>query len=178
MDQVYIDKILAGDREAFRYFLSTYKDMAFSVAISIVKSEVVAEEVVQDAFVSCYHALKSFQGKSKFSSWLYRIVVNHAFTRLRRIKIEFVPISGPDELSVSDEAALWQLEQKEQAQLIEEALQHLPVNESLALRLFYLEEESIKDVCQITGWTESNAKVILHRARKRIHGILSKLMKS
>ena len=86
MDKLYIDKVLAGDLYAFNYFLKTYKDMAYSVAISIVKQEHLAEEIVQDAFMICYQSLKNFKGESKFSTWLYRIVVNCAFGTLRKMK--------------------------------------------------------------------------------------------
>jgi RNA polymerase sigma-70 factor (ECF subfamily) len=50
----------------------------------------------------------------------------------------------------------------------------MPSNESLALRLFYLEELSVQELCEITGWTLANSKVILHRARKRMAYELNK----
>ena len=53
----------------------------------------------------------------------------------------------------------------------------LPANEALALRLFYLEELSILEVREVTGWTETNIKTILHRGRKHLYVVLSKLMK-
>ncbi|UIR56924.1 sigma-70 family RNA polymerase sigma factor [Sphingobacterium sp. SRCM116780] len=177
MDQHYIDKVLSGDRNSFRYFLQKYQDMVFSVAMSIVKNETIAEEVAQDAFVKCYHKLESFNQQSKFSSWLYRIVVNTAFMQLRKIKIEVLDFQSDYEDDVIDESTLTALEETERSQMINEALCLLPANESLALRLFYLEEESIKEVSLITGWTDANTRVILHRARKRMYGILKKLMK-
>lgn len=176
MDQQYIDKVLAGDRHSFRYFLQKYQDMVFSVAMSIVKNESLAEEVAQDAFVKCYHKLDTFHQQSKFSSWLYRIVVNTAFMRLRKIKIEVLDFQPDYNQEVIDEHELTLLEEEERSQLINEALCLLPANESLALRLFYLEEESIKEVSLITGWTDANTRVILHRGRKRMYGILKKLM--
>jgi DNA-directed RNA polymerase specialized sigma24 family protein len=149
MDRLYIEKVLAGDLHAFNYFLKTYKDMAYSVAISIVKQEHLAEEIVQDAFMICYQSLRNFKGDAKFSTWLYRIVVNCSFGALR----------------------------KEREHLVQEALLKLPSNEALALRLFYLEELSILEVTQVTGWTETNIKTILHRGRKHLYTVLSKSMK-
>ncbi len=69
------------------------------------------------------------------------------------------------------------LDKDEQIHNINEALKMLSDRESVVLRLFYLEEESIKDVCEITGWSESNTKVILHRARKSMLSALNKLKK-
>lgn len=176
MDQDYIDKILSGDREAFRYLLHKYQDMAFSVAMSIVKNETIAEEVAQDAFVKCYHKLSSFKQESKFSTWLYRIVVNCAFMQMRKIKVEVLDFHADYESDIVDENALADLLQEERSQLINQALALLPANESLALRLFYLEEESINEVVRITGWTAVNTRVILHRARKRMYGIINQIM--
>lgn len=86
MDNLYIDKVLGGDTEAFRYFLRTYKDMGYNIAISILNDEYFAEEVVQDAFMKVFNGLKSFKRKSKFKTWFYRIVVNESFQRLKKLK--------------------------------------------------------------------------------------------
>lgn len=177
MDQIYIDKVLAGDPHAFRYFLNTYKHMAYSVAHSIVKQEHLAEEVVQDAFMHCYQSLGNFKRQSKFSTWFYRIVVNCAFTSIRRRKPESITFDMEAHDVPWDESTFDQLLIKEQKQLIQDALLMIPANEALALRLYYLQELSIQELCDITGWTESNTKVILFRARKHLYGTLKKLMK-
>ena len=177
MDQIYIDKVLAGDSHCFRYFLKTYKDMAYSVAMSVLKQEHLAEEVVQDAFMMCYQSLNKFKGHSKFSTWFYRIVVNCAFGELRKSKHTLVEFDIVSHDTSFDENAFSILVQKERDHLIQEALLLLPSKESLALRLFYLEDLSIKEIVEITGWTETNIKTILHRSRKQLYQVLSKLMK-
>jgi len=174
MDNLYIEKFLSGDGHAFRYFIQTYKDMAFSVALAVVKQEHLAEEVAQEAFVQCYLSLANFKKQSKFSTWLYRIVVHCAYKSLRKKSVEL-------ELTCHDvgfeDNAFTKLVREEQTQLLNEALLRIPANESLALRLFYLEEVSIQELCEITGWTHANAKVVLFRARKRLYSELTKLMK-
>ncbi|UCG28276.1 MAG: sigma-70 family RNA polymerase sigma factor [Bacteroidales bacterium] len=76
MDELYIDKVLNGDIDAFRYFVQQYKDMAFTIAVSILKQEFDAKDAVQDAYITAFRKLRSFKGKSKFSTWFYRIVIN------------------------------------------------------------------------------------------------------
>ena len=66
-----------------------------------------------------------------------------------------------------DESVDLNFQEKHLTYSINKALEQLSPNESLALRLFYLEEESVKDVSEITGWSEENVKVILHRGRKK-----------
>jgi RNA polymerase sigma factor (sigma-70 family) len=180
MDDEYIRRVCNGDGEAFRYFVSKYKDMAFSIAISVVKDQFQAEEVVQDAFLSAYNGLGSFRKNARFSTWFYRIVVNQALRKLKKIKREIVSFdggSGSDNEAAEESWAL-SLKEEEQDYFINRALERLPPKESLALRLFYLQEESIREICQITGWSESNAKVILFRARNHMLIALKELRNS
>ena len=178
MDDLYIQKVCEGNDDAFRYFVRKYQDMAFTVAVSIMKDPLAAEEAVQDAFVKGFKNLKSFNRKSTFKTWFYRIVVNEALARVKKSKTEIVSFTNDYETEPVDENAILSLHKEEQAYLINEALNQLPANESLALRLFYLEEESIKEVCEITGWSESNTKVILHRARKNMFLVFGQLLKT
>lgn len=152
--------------------------MAFTVAVSVVKDEFFAEEVVQDAFLKAFKGLKSFNRKAKFSTWFYRILINEAFMRLKKMKKEIVSFVPEYEQETTDEHTLLSLPEDEQRYCINEALKKLPPKESLVLRLFYLQEESIKDIGEITGWSVANVKVILHRARKRMQTVLQQIMKS
>jgi RNA polymerase sigma factor (sigma-70 family) len=172
MDSHYIRQVLAGDTDAFRYFIRTYRDTAFSIAMSMLKDENSAKEVVNDAFVNAYKALPKFKQSSKFSTWFYRIVVNEAFLRLKHRKME--KIDFVDDYAVEPAAGnlILPMEVRERTILINQALDRLPTDESLVLRLFYLEECSIKDVEAITGWSSSKVKVSLHRARLVSAGIL------
>jgi len=178
MDERYIKKVLEGDPEAFRYFLKNYKDMAFHVAVSIVKDAYYAEEVVQDAFMKAFKGLKSFNGTAKFKTWFYRIVVNEAFQRLRKMKREVVSFVPAEEIIVLECTPLYELPEEEQKHMIGEALNKLPPKESLVLTLFYLEEYGLADICNITGWSLSNTKVILHRARKDMRSMLGSTLRT
>jgi len=177
MDEIYVRKVCAGDTKAFRYFVEQYKTLSITLAVSIVKDEFIAEEVVQDAFINAFRAMKNFNFNSKFNTWFYRIVVNEAFKRLKKMRMEVVDFRQDYDDQVADESEILALQQDEQAQLINQALKLLPPRESLVLRLFYLQEESIKEVASITGWSESNVKVILHRARKNMHAAINQLIK-
>ena len=118
MDELYIRKVLEGDPEAFRYFLKNYKDMAFHVALSIVKDAYYAEEVVQDAFMKAFKGLKSFKGSAKFKTWFYRIVINEAFQRLRKIKREMVSFVPAEDIIFLESTSLYELPEEEQKHMI------------------------------------------------------------
>lgn len=151
--------------------------MAFSVALSIVKEEHLAEDVVQDAFIKCYQSLSSFKGKSKFSTWFYRIVVHVAFNAVRHKKLDLVNFDLSHHDMSHGDSVLDEIIEHERKEMINDALTILPARESVALRLFYLEEQSMDEIKEIMGWTLANTKVILHRARKNMQIILSQLIK-
>lgn len=177
MDDLYIKKVLNGETEEFRYFVRQYKDMAFAVSMSVVKDENKAAEVVQEAFVKAYQNLKKFKGKSKFSSWFYRIVINESFQIIRKNKDLIFESTGDKETLTNEPNILNELKEDEQKYFINKSFLLLPPNESLVLRLFYLNENSVKEICEMTGWSESNVKVLLHRARKNIKTALQRLLK-
>ena len=84
MDELYIERVLNGDVDAYRYFVQQYKDMAFSVAVSVLKSEFEAKDTVQESFIIAFRKLKSFKGNSKFSTWFCRIVINEALKQAKK----------------------------------------------------------------------------------------------
>ncbi|MCE1199080.1 MAG: sigma-70 family RNA polymerase sigma factor [Marinilabiliales bacterium] len=179
MDQLYIRNVLKGNREDFRFLIRKYKDLAFSVALSVVKNEYEAEEVVQEAFIKAYEHLSSFRGDAVFKTWFYKILVNEAFKKVRQSK------SAPSLLrdgmagDIEDaDAHFLGLDEEEKHLLVRDALSRMESRESLVLQLFYFEGEGIREIAGITGWSEGNVKVILHRARKHLLGIVGPLLKT
>lgn len=169
MDSVYIEKVLNGSTEDFRFLIRKYKDLAFSVAVSVVKNEFDAEEVVQESFIRAFRNLSSLKEKSKFKTWFCRILVNEAFKRLHKLKNEIVPETIENIREFEDPSESFRgLNPEEQSLLVSESLKKLPSRESLSLQLFYLEGNSIEQITNLTGWSEANVKVILHRARKHL----------
>jgi RNA polymerase sigma factor (sigma-70 family) len=182
MDETYIQKVLNGDVDSFRYFVSKYKNQSFSVARSIIKSDFDAEEVVQDAFISAFRNLHTFKNKSKFSTWLYRIVLNESLKKLKKKKLQIIDFdeSFYEESTVEnfDISPIDHLHEEEQKEIINKILDMMPPVESLLLRLFYLAEKDINEMKQTTGLSVSNIKVILFRARKRFATVMEKELKN
>jgi len=174
-----IDKVLKGDTSSFSYFVDTYQDMAVTIAYRVCGNRQDAEDIVQNAFVKAFHNLHTFRNTSKFSTWFYRIVYNTALTALRsgRNNVEYADYQVVDNSNTfSDWDTVSQLEEQERNMLLDEAMKKLPPDESLLLTLYYLEENSSKEIMAITSLTESNLKVKLHRARKRLGAILEPMM--
>lgn len=175
-----IKQILAGNANAFAVLVQKYQDMAFSIAFRILGNTEDAEETVQDSFVKAYRYLSSFKGDSKFSTWLYQIVYN---TSITKSKTQFQTTSYEDYMqsnehdSLDETNGLHYLEMSDRKEIIRKVLEEMPKDESVLLTLYYLEESNVSEIVEITGFTESNVKIKLFRARKRFYELLKVYMK-
>ena len=178
MDDQNLDKVLSGDVQAFRYFVEKYQDMAFGIAIGMSGIREEAEEIVQDAFIRAFRGLGNFRREAKFSSWLYRIVVNEGLKRVEKKKNgqEKVPRSELPETIASDlNDGLQLLERAEKQKIVQHVLAQLKPKEALVLQMHYLHEMSIGEIEENTGFSVPQVKVLLHRARKSFYAVLHTL---
>ncbi len=177
MDDIYIQQILKGNVNSYRYLVNKYKNMVFTIARDITKADLIAEEVAQDTFLKAYQNLERFKRKAKFSTWLYKIAVNESLRRIRKKRLKYENL---EDLPVNDHQigmepdAIANMHEEEQKEMIRNILDKLNNNESLILRLFYLEELTIEEISKITKLTRNNIKVILYRARKNFAARVNK----
>jgi RNA polymerase sigma-70 factor (ECF subfamily) len=179
-DSIYIKKVLDGDRNAFAYLVDRYKTMVFTLALQITKNREEAEEIAQDTFIKAFQSLKGFQGKAKFSSWLYRIVYNTAISHIRkkekgRISLDETDI--PESLYVESVKNHESLSADERKKYLEVALDSLDQDERMFIILYYYEERELDEIAQIAGLTKTNTKVRLFRARKKMLMVLESYLK-
>lgn len=169
MDKKHIQKVLSGDKNAFRYFVKVYQAMCYSIAISMVKQEADAKDVVQNAFIRAFKNLRTYRQDAKFSSWLYKIVVNESIRHLKSSKnktnhTEIADHHSGDQITLNN--AVTNLDLNDRRIAIRKALEKMKPKEALMLNLFYMHELSIVEIIESTGFTKANIKVLLHRARK------------
>lgn len=170
-----IKQILKGDSSSFTHFVDTYQDMALTIAFRLVANKQEAEDVVQNAFVKAYHNLHTYRLSSKFSTWFYRIVYNTALTAYNKNKVrsETYNLDGNEvDLKTTASSSTLALEEQEQKEIVENAVQQLPKMEAIIVTLYYLEDYSISEIAEIMSLTKSNIKIKLFRARKKLEDIL------
>lgn len=180
MENQYIREVLDGNPNRFTYFVSQYKDMAYSIAFRIVNNKEDAEEIVQDSFIRAFKSLHKFRHSSKFSTWLYRIVVNRALSVRSQVKksIIEIDINAIPEIQFEEIGTAYRnLTQEERVKFINLALEQLPEEDSLLLTLFYLNENSIEEISRITNIKVENVKMKLSRARKKMYMVLEENLK-
>jgi RNA polymerase sigma-70 factor, ECF subfamily len=172
----YISEVISGNTNSFNHLVDGYKDMVYSICIKITSDPELAEEVAQDVFVKAYQGLNKFKKKSKFSTWLYQIAYFTAINAVRKKKIEINEFTEISTLE-SNESSIDHLESQDRKELIQKAILHLKADERGVITLYYLEEFSIEEVAKITRLSISNVKVKVHRARKKLYGILELMLK-
>lgn len=176
-DQIYIDKVLNGDISVYSKLVDRHKDMAFSIALKIVRIREDAEEIVQDAFIKAYQKLSSFRKDAKFSTWLYRIVYNAAIshTRKRRLESTELTIGTIENYSVDEiSESVDRMDKQRQKELVNKLIDQLPALEFTLINLYYRQELSVDEISGITDLSTSNVKVKLFRIRKALYHKLQK----
>lgn len=178
-DNHYIEQVIAGDTAAFAALVNRHKDLVFTISLKILQNREDAEEVAQDVFVKAFQKLSSFRRDSRFSTWLYRIAYNESISKTRGRKVNEVELVDEISESVADddlEDGVLGLSQEEQRKAIDLVLKRLPEGDQLLVSLFYHQGIPVLEIAEITGMSESNVKVRLHRLRKKIYVELNEIL--
>ena len=178
-DEYYIDQTLKGNVNAYAFLVEKYKQMVFTLAVRIVKNREGAEEISQDAFVKAYSNLSKFEGKSKFSTWLYKITYFASLDEVKRKKrtLNYKELDAFDEDELGNiQDAVDFLHQEERKKVIQTALFKLKEEERVILTLYYFEELPIKEIAKIVNLSDDNVKIKLFRSRKKLVAILKNVI--
>jgi len=171
-DREIIQRVLDGDVRSFGILVDKHKAKAMTLAIRILKNREDAEEALQDAFVRAYRALSSFEWKSSFSTWLYRIVYNTCVTAVGKrngnhhLSIDIVDEEGPKVEIESDELQPdIKMESEEFSKIVYEEVEKLPFAYGSTFTLFTIQDMSYEEIVQVTGLPLGTVKARLFRAR-------------
>lgn len=177
-DAYYIDRVLKGELNAFTPLVEKYRHYVTVLVKRTCVNPAEAEELAQDVFVKVYQHLGSFKGKATFSTWLYRIAFNTAVSHARKKKRYRVSIDEVTQsrYEVSDEEQQQGREEmihtERKYEVLEELVATLPAEEQMLLSLYYKEGLKMDEVAYICGLSLSNAKVKIHRIRKKLNEII------
>ncbi|WP_320054344.1 sigma-70 family RNA polymerase sigma factor [uncultured Acetobacteroides sp.] len=177
-DLILVQRAKENYSPAVAELINRYKGMVYTIALKVLKDKDEAEEVAQESFVKAFTKLNLFRMDSGFSSWLYRIAYNTAISRTREKKreMEYKQETVATESFEQQAKAFSTLEQDDRKRYLNQAMQQLNSDDSLMLILFYYDGKSLEEISQITGYSDSNVKVRLYRARKKLHEELEKIL--
>lgn len=176
-----IEQTLAGNQFAYADLVKRHQRFVFTLAMRFAKGREDAEEIAQDCFVKAYRSLASFQGQSKFSTWLYSIVYTTAMTFLRkkRVATESIDDEGTFVQVESHESAYDtnNVENKSRSYYLNQAIEQLLPDDATIITLFYKGEQSLEEIAQTMGIETNTVKVKLFRARQRLKEKLERNLK-
>jgi RNA polymerase sigma-70 factor (ECF subfamily) len=203
-DHRLVDSLRAGDESAFEMLIDRYHSSLLRLAMLYVPSRAVAEDVVQETWLGVLQGLARFEGRSSLKTWIFRILTNRARTRGQR-EGRSIPFSAvwnadddPAEPAVEAERFLppdhedaghwvsfprnWDelpeerlLSQETRAQ-IQQAIDALPGSQREVITLRDVEGWASEEVCNMLGISESNQRVLLHRARSKVRHTLEQYL--
>jgi len=178
-----LQALQSGDPEEFSRLVDTYSGKIFRLAIKMVIQQQDAEDILQETFVKAYRGLKTFDGRSKLSTWLFRIATNEALMVLRRKHPEFVSIDEPGENEAGEQEPIqivdWcclpenELLSEESRSKLDEAVQKLPESLRVVFLLRDINDLSTHETSEVLGLSDTAVKTRLSRARFRLREELS-----
>jgi RNA polymerase sigma-70 factor (ECF subfamily) len=180
-DSELIEQTLAGDQSAYADLVKRHQRFVFTLAMRFAKNREDAEEVAQDCFIKAYRSLGSFNGQSKFSTWLYSIVYTTAMTFLRKKRLDTDSIDDENTFiqveSKSSGYDAYDVENKSRSYYLNQAIEQLLPDDATIITLFYKGEQSLEEIGQALNMEANTVKVKLFRARQRLKEKLERNLK-
>lgn len=188
-----VERLRAGDEAAFAELVETYGPSLLRLAMTYVPNREVAEDVVQETWIGVLNGIDRFEGRSSLRTWIFRILTNRAQTRGKR-EARTVPFSslgsdedeeGPDLDRLFGAGGHWanppanwdelpeeQLLSNETLRVVQEAIAKLPENQRRVITMRDIDQWTSEEVRSALGITETNQRVLLHRARSKVRRAL------
>ncbi len=199
-DLSLLEQLRSGNEEAFVVLIDRYAPAMLRLSMVYVKAWAVAEEVVQETWMAVLEGLGRFEGRSSLKTWMFRILTNRAKTRAQRegrsIPFSSLEVRDPDHVERAvDPERFWSADHRwpggwvsfpsnweempedrmlsqETRARIQQAIEALPPNQREILILRDIEGWKAEETCSFLGISEVNQRVLLHRARSKVRGVL------
>ena len=186
LERSLLRRLRDRDERAFRELLESHRDRVFNITFRMLGNRHEAEDVAQEVFITVFKTIDTFREESKFSTWLYRVTVNHCKNRIKYLSRRHD--KNRDELDEStdtdgvngaiaapaprspDKA----LESQQTEKQLLDAIAKLDDDQRVVVVLRDVEDLSIEEICEITGLPDGTVKSRLHRARLELRKRLQK----
>lgn len=184
-DEQVASRVLAGEKELYEIIMRRHNPRMFRISRAYVNDGDEAEDVVQQAYINAYEHLSSFEGRSRFSTWLTRIVIREAMARARK-KGRLVPLEeessrngwgseGREVQVATTENPEATVMNEELRTVLEQTIDELPLKYRSVFVMREVDQMSIEETSESLGISAANVKVRLNRAkemlRRRIGGV-------
>lgn len=176
LERTLLRRLRDRDERAFRELIENHRDRVFNITYRMLGNRAEAEEIAQEVFITVFKTIDTFREESKFSTWLYRVTVNHCKNRIKylarrhdRDRDELDETSHATNGAAASPVRHVQpdraLEGAQLEALLQEAIGNLEDDQRIVVVLRDIEDLSIEEICAITGLPDGTVKSRLHRAR-------------
>ena len=165
------------DERAFRELIETHRDRVFNITFRMLGNRADAEDIAQEVFITVFKTIDSFREEAKFSTWLYRVTVNHCKNRIKyrarrhdQHRDELTEATATDGVNgviaaPGPNAPDHALQGAQMEKLMQDAIAQLDEEHREVVVLRDIEDLSIEEICEITSLPDGTVKSRLHRAR-------------
>lgn len=176
-ERTLLRRLRDRDERAFRELLETHRDRVYNITYRMLGNRAEAEDIAQEVFITVFKTIDTFREESKFSTWLYRVTVNHCKNRIKYLARRHD--RDRDELDETSQQANGAiagstprtpqpdraLEGVQMEAILQKAIEGLDDDHRIVVVLRDVEDLSIEEICDITGLPDGTVKSRLHRAR-------------
>ena len=169
-DMVIINQVLAGEKELFRLLVRRYEQPVYGMGLSFLRNAEDASDFTQEVFLKAYRSLLRFEGRSRFSTWLYKIAYNTALNSLKRKK-EYLSLAEDDIVPDWDTPER-NMMRKVLREAVLDGIKELPERFRVCVDLAFFYDRSLKEIELITGYPVNTIKSHVFRAKKLLRNKL------
>jgi len=179
LEEKFINELREGTRKAYSQLIDDYEQKVFATCMSFVPNKEDAEDIAQEVFVEVFKSIKKFKGKSKLSTWIYRITTNKCleFIRKKNSKKRFafmqsifgneIPFDKTNYFTEYNHPGVL-LENKEKSATLFKAINQLPESQKAVFTLHKVDGKSYNEISEITEKSVSSVESLMFRAKKNL----------
>ena len=178
-DHLVVSQIISGQKELFRLLVQRYERAVYGMGLSFFRNKEDASDFVQEVFLKVYRSLSAFEGRSRFSTWLYKIAYNTAINGVnRRKEYQSFAEGDADKLISEDNDPEQVLLHNTAKKAVQAALEDLPERFRVCIDLFFFFDRSYQEIEEITGIPVNTIKSHVFRSKKILREKLELLPKN
>lgn len=166
-----IEKCKRNDSKAQMQLYDLYSKAMFNTAYNFTKDDMIAQDMMQEAFIKAFKKIDTYTGEASFGSWLKRIVINQCLDSIKKQKLETIEINENVISLVEDDN--WDIEQQTSLQTIYSCIEQLPKKCKNVVKLYLLEGYDHQEVAQILQISEVSSRSQLSRGKTRLKELLT-----
>jgi RNA polymerase sigma-70 factor (ECF subfamily) len=174
-DEKLIQQISLKNHAAFKQLVDRYQSLVFNTCYKLIGNQEDVEDLAQEIFLNIYKSAKDFRYEASFTTWIYRITINHSLNYLRNKKrflwfsfLEDNPQNSTDFVMPDIEQPDISFEKKEQSRMIRKFINQLPDKQKIAFVLHKFEGLPYKEIAEIMQKSLSSVESLIHRAKLKL----------